>query len=341
MAFFPQSLMPARIKSEAADVDGNRYIMSGDDHNRLDEEIRAIEKALLGVQTGGGGSSGTIAQCSTLEVLLAIAQQLQLIRDTMVDSTSGVVAVKDSGVAGVDGIIPFPASWHTTLVSDIPDNTATDEQDLPAIPSVTVTDASGMPNEGFVTIINDVSLGQSIAVHSKTFSIYSSKTANGKVGQTFVYEILTTKAATFQVDGLPAGLSLSGNAISGTPTTAATSPVKITATAGAETTTLSLSIHVFEASSPTILDPSGNPTSTLSATATVGVPFSYDVKFEGSVVSMTATDQSTSLIPPGLTVYGQYLSGTPRIPTVYSLDIVVTDEAGDSATAVLTLTVGA
>src|SRR3989304_2904934 len=122
MSYFPQSLVPSRVKSEAADVDGNRYIMGGDDHNRIDAEIRAIEKGLLGVQTSGGGEPSLAGQCSTLEVMLAVAQQLQQIRDTMVDSTSGIVAVKDDSVVGVDGIIPFPAARHPTPVSNLPDD---------------------------------------------------------------------------------------------------------------------------------------------------------------------------------------------------------------------------
>ena len=335
MSYFPQSLMPSRVKSEAADVDGNRYIMDGDDHNRVDAEIRAIEKTLLGVQTSGGGTVGSAATCSIQQIMLAVAQQMQLIRDTMVDSTSGVVAVKDDAVPGVDGMIPFPAAWYTTLVSDIPDDSLNDEDALDAT-SVTIADASGMPPEGYITIINDVSFGKSITVHNPALSIYSAPIASGKVGKDFLYEVLTSAGATVTVTGLPAGLVYANGIISGIPTTAGNTNATITAISGTQNVSLTLAITVFATDTPAILDQQGNPTSTLALTTSAGALVSYSIKVSGSVVSM-----STSALPAGLTSYGLKISGTPRIPGTYPITITVMDQSGDTAAAVLTLTVGA
>jgi hypothetical protein len=46
MSYYPESIMPSRLKDGSADVNGNKYIASASDHNKHDEEIRAIEKAL-------------------------------------------------------------------------------------------------------------------------------------------------------------------------------------------------------------------------------------------------------------------------------------------------------
>ena len=329
--------MPSKTKSVSADVDGNRLIMDGDDHNRIDGEIRAIEKTLLGVQTGGGGTSGSAATCSVQQVMLAVAQQMQLIRDTMVDSTSGVVAVKDDAVPDVDGIIPFPAAWCTTLADGLPDDSLNDEDALPSEPIVNVADVSGMPTEGYITIINDVSFGKSMTVHNSTLSIYSASTATGKVGKDFLYEVLTSSIATVTVTGLPAGLVYANGIISGIPTTAGNTNATITATAGTQHASLSLRITVFAANTPAILDSQGNPTLSLTLDVPVGVPLSYDIKVQGAVVLMSMPPP----IPAGLTTYGLTLSGTPRIPGTYYVYVTVTDESGDSVTDILTITVRA
>jgi len=341
MSYFPTSLMPSKTKQESADVAGNKFIVSGMDHNRIDEEIRAVEKVLLGVQTGGGGTTGSIASCSVYDTLLSILQKLQQIRDTMVDSSSGVVAVKDASLTPT-GIIPFPSSWKTTLVSDIPDASLYDEDELSPINEVTLASTAGLPSEGYVTIINDVSFGQSIAVHSQVFSIYSPSRANAKVGKEFTYEIHTTKPATFQVTGLPEGLTFSGNIISGTPVTAKDGVViSIKATAGSQIVNFKLILRIFDTNTPAILDGNGNPTATLTFSTPVGKVFSYGVRYSGAVVSMTALDSVTGLLVPGLTVYGNTITGTSHRIVTYDIDIIITDEMGDSATAVLSLTVGA
>lgn len=76
--------------------------------------------------------------------------------------------------------------------------------------------------------------------------ITSSLTRNATVGRSFSYTI-TAKgrpAPTFTVTGLPAGLTFSGRAISGVPTTAATTNITLTATnsEGSDTKTLVLTV---------------------------------------------------------------------------------------------------
>src|SRR5438045_1560790 len=109
--------------------------------------------------------------------------------------------------------------------------------------------------------------------------ITSPLTATGTVGVAFSYQITATNSPTsFGATGLPPGLTVntSTGLISGTPTTAGTYSVTISATNVTGTGSATLVITINPAA-PVI-------TSALTATGTVGIAFSYTI---------TATD-----IPP-------------------------------------------
>lgn len=175
MAYFPESLMPQRLKDESQDVKGNQYIVSAADFNKHDEEIRAIQFA-LGVRTaafpasgysGCGGcppadgspdpSGASMFDCFSCSgancypakpdcagvvtdvatALTNIFTQLERIRDTMCDTASGIVAISDDSVSSPDGKIPFPTSWYVaTLAQDIPDASTSDDDDSTTAPSL-------------------------------------------------------------------------------------------------------------------------------------------------------------------------------------------------------------
>src|SRR5207302_5080769 len=129
--------------------------------------------------------------------------------------------------------------------------------------------------------------------------------------------------------GLPAGLSVntSTGLISGTPTTAGTYTVTISATnaGGTGSHTLTLTINP---PTPVIQPP-------FTATGQVGVAFSYTI---------TATNNPTSYdasgLPAGLSVNTStgLISGTPTTAGTYTVTISATN-AGGTGTATLTLTI--
>lgn len=191
MAFFPESIMPSRRKDESQDVKGNRFIVTAADFNKHDDEIRAIERVVgirrarfpvagfSGVSDSVDGFSGICADservdgrcpedsapgCSTspqdmFQTLSLISESLSDFRDNAMLMDSGLVAIKDPSIPAADGLIQFPDDWPiTTLVSDIPDDSADIFEPLENLESVELSDVSGLPEGGgFVTIINDMS----------------------------------------------------------------------------------------------------------------------------------------------------------------------------------------
>jgi len=135
----------------------------------------------------------------------------------------------------------------------------------------------------------------------------------------FTYQIGTNATpATFSATGLPAGLTLNAatGVISGTPTVApGTYNVQVTATnvTSSDTQTLVLTV---QAPAPVI-------TSLAAVGARVGVAFSYTI---------TATNSPTSFLafslPPGLTLSGATISGTPTAAGFYSALVAAANATG-------------
>jgi hypothetical protein len=335
MPFFPESIMPSRLKAEAEDVEGNEFIVSASDHNLHDEEIRAIEKSLGVPSLPIGGVDQPVNPCSVQQALESIVARLHTIRDDYVFPISGVVAITDPDVVGIDRIIPFPSSWTTTLESnELDDPSVSDEDEEALLPSpvtqITLASTAGLPAEGYITIINDVSMSDTPVIRTTELAIYSSPKANGKVGVPFVYEVLVTSAETPTVtaNGLPAGLSVDGVLITGTPETDGTFVVSLTATVGAKSASLDITVRIAADSPPEITNEN------LSVFGTVGAPFSYDIAIDG----IPATVQAAPL-PSGLTVFGQTITGTPREAGATVVIITVNDEFGEAGTASLTITI--
>ena len=160
--------------------------------------------------------------------------------------------------------------------------------------------------------------------------ITSPATATGQVGVAFSYQITATNNPTsYNATGLPAGLTVntSTGLISGTPTTAGTYSVTISATnsGGTGSATLTLTINPAK---PVI-------TSSLTATGQVGVAFSYQITATNNPTSYNATG-----LPAGLTVNPStgVISGTPTTTGIYSVTISATNSGG-TGTATLIITI--
>ena len=192
MSYYPESIMPSRLKDGSADVNGNKYIASASDHNKHDEEIRAIEKALgsrrptfpglcysaasSGFSTATGFSSVVgFSSCTCvdgcypapsgcagvtnnlMDALQNVFDRLDEIRDGMVLVTSGTVCCRNDVLGGANGLIVFPTNWPVTTLVDFVPATLPDESQPPDLDYVTLADVSGLPSIGYVSVINDSS----------------------------------------------------------------------------------------------------------------------------------------------------------------------------------------
>jgi hypothetical protein len=324
MSYFPESIAPSAIKSEAADINGNQYVVSASDYNRNDEEIRAIEKTLGVPNLPVPGETATTNPCSLLDVITAMAEQLKKIRDEIIYTQSGVIAVIDKTISPT-ATIPFPTSWTTTLDDEIPDDSLTDEEELPMIASVTLSSVSGLPTEGYVTIINDMSLVSAPIAHVEDFEIISAAKANGKVGKEFNHEVLTSDSNSIvTVTSLPNGLLFLEGTIVGTATSAGETTAKVKAVLGATTVTQDLIITIADASTPKIINTVNYSNLTVAQTYTILHP-AFQIMYDGIPNSITATN-----LPDGMTLAGPYIVGTPRQAEVKDVVVTAMDMFGDS-----------
>ncbi len=161
--------------------------------------------------------------------------------------------------------------------------------------------------------------------------INSPLTETTTAGQPFSYTITSSPAASsFTATGLPAGLSLNGAVISGTPTATGSFSIALSATnSTGQTGTATLSLTVNAAAAPVI-------TSATTATTTVGQPFTYTITSNPTAASFGATG-----LPAGLSLSGAVISGTPTVSGSFSIALSATNSTGQTGTATLRLTVNA
>jgi hypothetical protein len=166
-----------------------------------------------------------------------------------------------------------------------------------------------------------------LTVKPATPVITSALTADGLTTQAFSYQITATSSPTsFGASPLPAGLvvNTSTGVISGTPTAVGTTAVTITATNAGGTGSASLTVTITAPSPPAITSP-------LTATATVGLPFSYQIS-----ASHAPTSYGASGLPTGLVVNTTtgVITGTVSAPVTKTFTVSATNIAGTGSATV-------
>jgi|GEM_PF-1170535 PKD repeat protein len=170
------------------------------------------------------------------------------------------------------------------------------------------------------------SLTITVAAANAAPVITSPSTAPGTVGTPVDYPIGATGSPTsYTATGLPPGLTLNTltGAITGTPTTAGTYVVTVTATNSTGTSTTLLTFTVAGAGTvPVITGPTTAPGS-------VGTAINYTIGATGSPTSYTATG-----LPPGLTLntLTGTITGTPTTAGTYVVTVTATNSTGTSTT---------
>ena len=176
-------------------------------------------------------------------------------------------------------------------------------------------------------------LALTIAQAQQPPAITSPLTASGTVGVAFSYQIAATNNPTsFNATGLPAGLAVNTTTglISGTPATAGSFSVTISATNAAGTGSATLALTIAQAQQPPVI------TSPLTASGTFGQQFSYQITATNNPTSFNATG-----LPGGLSVNTStgLISGTARgSGGTFKVTLSATNAAG-TGSATLTLTI--
>ncbi len=176
-----------------------------------------------------------------------------------------------------------------------------------------------------------------------TVTVTNPGTQTSTVGTAVSKQISATDSAsgqtlTFSAAGLPAGLSISAaGLITGTPTTAGTSNVTVTATdtTGASgSASFSWTVNASGANTVTVTNPG-------SQSATVGTAVSKQIAATDSASGQTLTFSAVGL-PAGLSISAAGLiTGTPTTAGTSNVTVTATDTTGASGSASFSWTVNA
>jgi hypothetical protein len=160
-------------------------------------------------------------------------------------------------------------------------------------------------------------------------SINSTFLVAGTVGVLYTWDVGVSGGLpplTLTATGLPTGITLSGNRISGTANTSGRFPVTFTvrdsqnpSRSSSRTLTLDIFMNIFA-------NPPGVPNEQVLANGNLNAPYP-PVTFaaQGNVGVVTFTQGAGSILPPGMTFAGGVLSGTPTEARSFILVVSASD----------------
>ncbi|HZP51240.1 putative Ig domain-containing protein, partial [Actinocrinis sp.] len=188
---------------------------------------------------------------------------------------------------------------------------------------------------------NNCAISHQILTHGNTVTVTNPGSQSTKVGTAVSLQISATDSAsgqtlTYSASGLPAGLSISSSGlISGTPTTANTYSVTVTATDGtgaSGSASFTWTVTSTTGNTVTVTNPG-------SQTSTVGTAVSLQISATDSASGQTLTYSATGL-PAGLSISSSGLiSGTPTTAATSSVTVTAKDGTGASGSASFSWTV--
>jgi large repetitive protein len=263
--------------------------------------------------------SGNPAQHVNANETVVISPAALAMTNTLPNGTVGVAYSATIGATG--GVTPYACSIAGALPAGLTLNgctvsgTPTAEGSSPV--TVTVTD-SASPQQS-------VSANETIHIAPAPLTL-TGTLPNGTVGVTYSGTISATGGTTpytCSITGnLPAGLTLTGCTISGTPITSGSSTVTVTVTDSGNPA------QTASASETIVIAPATLSISNPFPNGTVGVPYNSTVNAAGGVSPYTCT--ITGSVPPGLTASGCTLSGTPTTEGPFAVTVKVTDSGSPS-----------
>ncbi len=207
------------------------------------------------------------------------------------------------------GAAPLPAGLSVNTATGLISGTPTAAGTTATI--VTATNAAG---SGSATV--------SIAIVPAAPAITSALTASGATGQPFSYQITASNSPiSYAASGLPTGLAVicTSGLISGTPGSAATAVITVSATNAGGTGTASVTVTISATLQPPVITSAG------SADGQVGSAFSYQITASNSPTSFAA-----AALPPGLSVNATTgaITGPPTQTGTFAVTVSATNAAG-------------
>ncbi|HZK05381.1 MAG TPA: putative Ig domain-containing protein [Actinomycetaceae bacterium] len=287
----------------------------------------AATGTITGTPTSAGSTTVTFMATdlegreATADLTFDISEALVITNTSLPPSTVGDPYQTD--VAATGGTAPY--TWEVT---DLPDGLSFAAGKISGAPtepgtfsvSLKVTDAAGRETTARLDL-----------VVSGQLTITTSSIPAGRPGTEYSATLAASGGVppySWSAVGLPAGLTLDGNTISGVPGTIATADVTVTVTdADERSTSTTLRLVVEDALAIT---------TTALAAGTLDEPYSFTLTGAGGTAPYTWT---ASPLPPGLTLTGDTIAGTPTEEGTTEVVITLTDSDDETVNATMALAV--
>jgi len=289
---------------------------------------------VTGIPTTAGSASFTVqvndsaGHQATAQVSLTVAPALSITTSALPGAALG--AAYSQTLTATGGTPPYTWSISTgslpkgLTLSSAGSITGTTNTAGTFAFAVEVTDsASATATKPLSIVVAGISITTAPALPNASLNVSYSQTL-AAAGGTPPYTWALTGGA------LPKGLALStAGVITGTPTATGTFQFTVTATdSAANTASLQFTLIVGGLSITTTTLPGGK----------VGASYSQAFTATGGTPPYTFTT-SAGALPPGLTINGAVLSGTPTTPGSYTFTIEVTDSVSATATEQFTIAI--